>query len=503
MEYKKGTLRDQLILFTDSLDSLISQDSHVRVIDMYVENLNLVRLGFKIPELKTGTPPYNPKLLLKIYIYGYFEKIRTSRKLENECKRNMELIWLTEELTPDFKTIADFRKDNKEALINLFKEFLYFCKAQELLSLKTIGIDGTKIRAQNSQNNIYKRESIEDLKKRIDKKISEYLFELEINDEKDAEELYLKCGEQTKSLIDKLKKLGKYKGKTEKIEQLFDKNPELKTYFANDEDSRFQSDKGKVRAGYNVQTAVDDENKLIIVNEVSNKSNDLEQMTPMIEKVESIKKDLMINEDTDAIMDAGYFNEKEIINNKDKKGINVIVSDKQDAQEGNKKRKQNQNENKIPADGFETKDFIYDKDRDICVCPDGKHLFKTHKNPGKEKSGRQVFEYLCRDCAGCKSLTKCTRNKRGRSIKISVNKETMENYKKEMQKQKNKKLLSKRKEIVEHPFGTIKRYFGYTYFVQKGFDKVKAEFNLICFTYNFKRVLNILGVEAFKKALES
>jgi transposase len=501
MDYREGTPRHQLVLYSEALDSVISDVSAVRVMDAYVETLNLEALGFKIPEMQTGAPPYSPKLLLKIYTYGYFEKIRTSRKLENECKRNIELKWLTEDLSPDFKTIADFRKDNRNALHQVFKNFIQFCSKAGLLSLKNIGIDGTKIRAQNSQNNIYSRNEIDEVKKNIDEKISEYLTELNVNDEKEAEELCLKAGDEAKTVVSKLKKLYKYQNKVEGIQGLFENNPELQTYFANDVDSRFQSDKGKVRAGYNVQTAVDEKHKLIITNEVTNKSNDMEQMTPMIEKVQEVKKELNSIESTTVVMDAGYFNEKEIVKNIAREGIDIVVPDKRTVEEHRKNKRQDI-EDKTPGKGFEVKDFKYDKDQDVCICPEGKILHKTHLIPGKERSGREVFEFQCKDCEGCKSRDKCTNNKRGRSIKISANHVIMENFKNDMKKDANKKIISKRKELVEHPFGTMKRHMGYTYFVQKGLEKVKAEFSFICFIYNFKRVINILGPDGILKVLQ-
>jgi hypothetical protein len=294
-----------------------------------------------------------------------------------------------------------------------------------------------------------------------------------------------------------LKELSKYKNKAEKIKKMFEEDEKLNTIFATDKDSRFQSDKGKVRAGYNVQIIGDNKNKLIIANDVTNDSNDLNQMSPMIEKVKEIKKDLNIEEiETDAIMDAGYFNEMEIVKNNNEDSINIIVPDKKEV---NKEKKKKDN---VPASGFEIDNFRYDSNKGVYVCPRKKELKKTHKNPCIEKSGRKVFEYHCYDCDGCVDIGKCTNNKRGRSIKVSINKEYMDKFKKSMKDDENKKLIEKRKEIIEHPFGTIKRTLGYTYFLLTGLEAVRTEFNLICFVYNFKRVINILGVKAFLEKLE-
>ncbi len=501
MEFIKGTPRDQLVLFNESLDNIIEKDNAVRVIDVYIENLDLKKLGFKIPELKTGKPPYRPQDLLKIYVYGYMERIRSSRKLEKECNRNQELIWLTKNLAPDFKTIADFRKNNQKGINNIFKDFLYLCKNAGLLTLQTVAIDGTKLRAQNGVNNVFKRDRMDNIEKRIETKIQEYLKELDINDISEAQGLNFKDGDDAIKLVEKLKKLTKYDNKVKDIKKLFSNDPDLKIYFANDTDSRFQSDKGKIRSGYNAQTAVDDDNKLITVNDVSQKTNDMEQMTPMIEQVEELKKDLDIDEETNSIMDAGYYNEKEILNNKDKSGINIIVPDPQSANASNNKQKNIPDKEKVPAKGYEVSNFIYDKERDICICPAGKELYKQSKKPRRAPSGILINEFRCKECANCDHRSKCTNNQTGRTIQISIRREEMNTFKEEMQKKQNKDLISKRKEIVEHPFGTIKRNLGYTYFMQKGLEKVQAEFSFICFVYNFKRVINILGLDEFCKQI--
>ncbi|MCP4133772.1 MAG: IS1182 family transposase, partial [bacterium] len=444
MHYIEGTPRDQLVMFNECLDNIISEDNSVRVIDVYVENLDICKLGFNIPELRTGKPPYRPHDLIKIYIYGYLERIRSSRKIQKECKRNQELIWLTKNLTPDFKTLADFRRDNQKGMKNIFKEFLNFCKSAGLLSLSEVGIDGTKLRAQNGQNNVFNRDRMSNIEKNIEKKIDEYLEELEINDISDIEHLDLKDGDQSIKIVKKLSKLSKYYDKVKGIQKLFANDPELMTYFANDKDSRFQSDKGKIRPGYNVQTAVDDANKLIIGNDVSQESNDMGQMSPMVNKVQEIKKELKIEGETNAIMDAGYFNEREILNNKDKQGINIIVPDVKEVANSNNKKKNKTKTDKVPSEGYEVQNFIYDKDRDVCICPAGKELNKQNKKPRTVSSGIQVFEFRCKDCQYCDHVKKCTRNKTGRTIRISANKEVMDIFREEMRGKENKKLISRR-----------------------------------------------------------
>lgn len=492
MDYISGIDRNQIFLFKETLNRSIDDNNYIRIIDSYVESLELESLGFQMPSLKYGKPPYKPQLLLKIYIYGYMERIRSSRRLEKECGRNMEMIWLTESLTPDFKTISDFRMNNKKGIRNIFKEFLSFCNKAGLLSLETVAIDGTKLRAQNNLNNVYHRKEMEQIQKKIDEKIEEYLKELENEDIKENESIKLDNIETNKNIVKKLGKLKKYKTKLDEVQKNFDENPEIDLFFATDEDSRFQSDKGKVRAGYNAQTAVDSKNKLIVVSDVTNECNDLNQTIPIVTKLVELKKELEIENKTEVLEDAGYFSEKSITEYKENDNIELFISDPKES-----KKSLKDSPEKVPTKDYTIDKFIYDNDKGIFICPMGKELHKTHTNPGKESSGREVFEYHCKNCFSCSEITKCTNNKHGRSIKASVNKDYMDNFKEKMKTEESVKKIGKRKELSEHPFGCIKHNMGYTYFMQRGFEKVKSEFSFICFTHNLKRAINILGFTNF------
>jgi len=352
MHYIQGTARDQLVIFNSHLDEIISEDSVVRFIDLYVESLNLSKLGFKIPKLLTGAPPYNPILLLKIYIYCYFEKIRSSRKIEKECRRNQELIWLTCNLAPDFKTIADFRKDNKKGLKNTLRNFLLLCKKLNLLSFKLTAVDGTKMRAQNANNEVYKRNTIDYNKNNIEKKIEGYMNILNKNDTAENEELEL-SKEETGKILERVCKLKKLKSKIEIIKDLFDSDESLEKYFATDPDSRFQSDKGQVAPGYNAQICSDSKNKLIVSADVTNESNDCNQMSPMLNNLKDIKKELKIDGKTSMIMDAGYHNEKEIMKNKEDAEIDILLQSRLEAKKENKRKrfdKKRVNKDKVPKE---------------------------------------------------------------------------------------------------------------------------------------------------------
>jgi len=489
INYIQGTPRNQLVLFNECLDNIINENNQVRFIDAYIERLDLNKLNFVVRNREIGAPSYREQLLLKIYTYGYLERIRSSRRLEKECYRNDELRWLTCDLASDFKTIADFRKDNKEAFKYVFKEFLKFCHRLDLLSLEITAGDGTKIRAQNGNNNIYKRDTIDEVEKKIQEKIDEYTRTLDENDKKEEYELKFDIEKVTKTLD----RLRKHKDKVENIKEVFKNDPDLDIYFANDTDSMFQKDNGRSYPGYNAQIVGDNKNKLIIANDVAKENNDLHQMTPMVKGIREIKEELNIDIKTKTALDAGYFNEQEIIKNSDDESIEIIVPDPKEVKR--KERFGREKKDKIPTKDFGIDKFIYDKERDVFICPKGKELIRIGKNPYKNSSGKKAYTYLCKECDDCNKKNLCTKSKKGRTLKVSINYEIMQDFKKKMGKDECKEIISKRKEIVEHPFGTIKQTLGYRYFMQKGLEKVKAEFNFICFIYNLKRVLNIFSVE--------
>ena len=360
MEYIAGESREQMVLFPEKLDDLIGAENPVRFIDAYIDKLDLRALNFKMRESNIGRPAYPEKVLLKIYIYGYINRIRSSRRLENECKKNIELMWLVGRLAPDFKTIADFRKDNKEGIKRVNKEFLKLCHKLGLLSFEIVGIDGTKIRAQNSNDSVYKRGELEKSGRQIDNKIEEYLLELDKNDISEKGE-----NDSLKRNIEKkLAGLKSKKEKIKKIKEIFEGNPDIKRYFLNDPDCEFMKDKGCIRPGYNVQAAIDEKNKLIVAIDVVNDSNDCHQLINMSDKIEETKKEIEFARDinTVKIADAGYYSEQGIMDAEDK-GHNTYVANPLDESE-KKGRKKGEN---IPAAGYGVEDFKYDKEKDVYI----------------------------------------------------------------------------------------------------------------------------------------
>jgi len=494
-----GTPRHQMNLFEEKLDELVSPDNPVRFIDAYVEQLDLKKLGFKIPGTNggKGKPPYNPSVLLKIYILGYLNCIRSSRKLEMECNKNIEMMWLTERLAPDFKTIADFRKANKKGINEIFREFLNLCKKLELLSFQCVAIDGTKERAKNHLDNVYRRETIENVSQRIQCQIDKYMAELDDNDKtEDAEYEFL-----SKNLTEKLAKLNKSQNKIDLIKQVFNENPELEVYFANDTDSRYMKDNNRINAGYNCQTAVDEKHKLIVANDVTNDSNDLHQLNNMKDKVSDLKKDFEIKYKTVVVADAGYFEEKEIIKAEEDENFEVYVSHPRDSHK--QKTKVKDKKDKVPAKGFLKDDFKYDKEKDVFECPEGGVLTKQGNGSVDKRTGTRKYEYISRNCNGCSKRKLCTKSKYGRSVKVTEFFKEINSFREKCNTDIGKKLLAKRKELVEHPFGTIKHSWGYRCFMQKGKEAVAAEFSFIAFIYNLRRVLNIVEFDVLMKALKA
>jgi transposase len=489
MKHIEGDNREQIVLYEETLDNIINESSAVRFIDAYVERLDLREIKFRVRENEMGRSSYTDRLLLKIYVYGYFNKIRSGRKLEAECKRNIELIWLTGRLAPDFKTITNFRKDNKEGIKRVFKEFLKLCNKLGLLSMELVGIDGTKIRAQNGNNNVYMRKNIDEVINRINKKIEMYLEEMDKNDIAEKGEFEI----LTNNIEKRLKKMKTRKEKAEAIKKIFEENPEIEKYYANDQESIFMKDKGSISPGYNLQAAVDDKNKLIVAIDVTRENNDQKQIVNMSDKVEEIKKEIGIEKEikTIKVADAGYYSEQQITDAIDA-GHDIYLAHPVDAKM--KKDSYKEDPEKVPSSDYQLSRFQYNKEGDVYICPE-KKLLKKIGGPKKDERGKETVYYKCKECKECLKRDNCTKDKSGRKLQVYVRKQEIDEFDKKIRSEYGKKIISKRKEICEHPFGTIKRNFGFTYFSMKGEDSALSESSFISFIYNLKRVINIVGIQ--------
>jgi transposase len=464
--------REQTNMLPITFDDMISENNPVRVIEAFVEMLDVKALGFKYSETKdTGRMPYNPKDLLKLYIYGYYNSIRTSRKLETECNRNIELMWLLRKLAPDFKTIADFRKDNKEALIKVFKEFKLLCIELNLIDRETVAIDGSKFRACNSRNRSFTKSKVEKMIKHFEESAKEYLKLLETSDKNEEQATKLNIQDIEAKLQNAKKRIEELNIMQKEIEA----NGEISI---TDPDARHMkvSNNGTDIA-HNVQIAVESKNHLVVAIDVTSNAADNGQLYPMAELV---KKELGVETIT-AIADKGYYNGKDL-KSCEENGITAIIS--------------KQKISNSTGDENYTKDkFIYDKDEDTYTCPMGNKLKRVSKDGAKRAS------YKCDECDDCPNKANCTTNKKGRGISTSEYQEYYDRADKRFAE--NIELYKKRQMLVEHPFGTVKRGLGYTYLLLKGNEKVKCESHMHFFVYNLKRVINIMGITPLKNAIEA
>ncbi len=477
MPYIKGEGRNQVSLFPATIDEYITPDNLVRFIDEYVEQIDVIKYEFKNAyEPTIGRPPYSPKVMLKLYIYGYLNRIRSSRRLEDESKRNLELMWLLEKLTPDFKTIADFRKDNKKALKSIFRDFTKLCRDWDLYGKELVAVDGTKFRASNSKKNNYSQKKIQRHLKYIDEKIKEYLKELDGNDEVEKEDLKLSA-EELQEKLDQLKKRKEtYEGYAEKLE-------EEKEISTTDPDSRLMSNNNNsVEVSYNVQTAVDSKNKLIVDFKVTNQPNDFGQLSPMALSV----KEFFSVSSLDMLADKGYY-QFDCLARCLENDINPYVS-------------KQTHSNATGDRAYYADKFHYNKEKDIYICPEGFELTKgKHRKNKGEIIGYRYNNYTA--CQSCHAKSRCTKSKRGREIFRHIKQDIVDAVD-ILTNRSNMQKYNKRKEIVEHPFGTIKRGWGAGYFLTRRIPGVTAEIALSYLAYNMKRAVNIIGVPEMIKRLE-
>lgn len=477
MRYIEGEQRNQAVLFPESIEEYVEENNLVRFVDAYVESLDLKRLRFTYCEPKeTGRKAYNPGSMLKLYIYGYLNSIRSSRKLEIETQRNVELMWLMKKLTPDFKTIADFRKDNIQSIKSVCREFTIFCKKLGLYGVELVAIDGSKFKAVNSKDRCFTRNFLKKEIREIDRKIEQYLKEIERTDRKEHKFKKVKR-EELEDIIRNIRK---------KREELTEMLKEIETgkksqVSLTDEDSRMMKTNGKnYQVSYNGQISVDTKHHMIIESEVTNEVNDLNQLVTMAEKT----KQTLQREKIKVVCDSGYYNEKEISKCEDNEITCYIpIQEKHtNADEGM----------------YGLEEFKYDKEADIYICPDKKKLKYVCRY---KKDGKELKKYECQECKNCQVKVNCTKSKGKRYISRSEHAELMEKVKRRMRR--NKKKLKIRKETVEHVFGTMKQWFGYgASFLLKGLEKVGCEFSLLSMVYNIKRATNILGIKRILKELK-
>jgi len=477
MNHRTGLDRSQTLLFPERLEEYIAPDNPVRFLDAFVASLDLFALGFaKAIPAYTGAPSYDPGALLRLYLYGYLHRIRSSRQLEKECQRNVEVLWLLGKLAPDFKTIADFRRDHRASFKAVHRQFHLLCRKLDLFGGQLVAIDGTKLAAVNARDRNFNQKKLQELVARADARLEEYLKQLDQGDSADAapaHEKKLTRGE----LEEKIAALREKKNWHEELLARLEDEEEKQLSITDEDARKMHAAQGTV-IGYNCQSAVEEKHKLIVAQDVTNDGTDYQQLADMALEA----KQTLAVEKLEAVADSGYYNNADVSLCVER-GIEPYL------------RKADTSAN--TARGlYAKKDFTYDKERDVYLCPAGSEL--THRFNTYEQ-GRALRYYRTNACAQCPLKDKCTRNKGNRTITREEDEDLMDAMAARVQAHPEK--LRLRKALVEHPFGTLKRWFGYTYFLVKGLDMVCAEWSLMTLAYNLKRVLNLVSLKDLLAAL--
>jgi len=474
MGFVQGVHRDQVVMFPESLDEYIAADNPVRFIDAFVDSLDLQALGFKraVP-LERGRPPYHPGDLLKLYVYGYLNRIRTSRTLEREAQRNVEVMWLLGKLAPDFKTIADFRRDNGKPIRAVFREFTVMCRRLELYGGQLVAIDGSKFKAANSRDRNFTERKLKGLQKRADEKIERYLEELDKADEEEQDN-------EKPTAVELQEKIEWLKGRKEvyaDLQERMDESGEGQVSLT-DPDARSMKlgNSRGTEVAYNVQISVDAKHKLIVDHEVTNAGNDKNQLSSMAIRA----KEALEVQALDVVADQGYYSSEEIKN----------------CIEGNVSPYLRKPKNSNSRGLFAREEFRYDRENDCYWCPAGKSLRFKYQTTYR---GQVVRDYIAEDCSRCGLRPKCTRRKTGRQIRRWVEEELLEEMARRVHAEPDK--VKRRKSIVEHPFGTIKRCMDQGYFLTRGLLSVRTEASLTMLAYNIKRAVTLKGVPELIAAL--
>ena len=468
--------RSQGSLFPEQLEDWISEDNAVRVIDVFVDELDLGGLGFgRVAPRATGRPGYHPSVLLKLYIYGYLNRVQSSRRLEREAGRNVEVMWLTGRLVPDHKTIADFRKDNGGAIRKVCAQFVALCRQLDLLADGSVAIDGAKFKAVNTRDKNFTRAKMKRRLEQIEESVERYLHQL---DSADRQEPSLARTTKTARLKDKISTLKEEMQRLAKLEVRMLATPDQQISLTDpDARSMATSGRGSGMVGYNVQAAVDIKHHLIVAHEVTNVGTDRAQLFSMAKQT----KAALETEALDVVADRGYFNSKEILAC-DEAGVTVTLPKPLTS-------------NSMAKGRFVKQDFRYVAEEDVYLCPAGERLVYHYTNVEK---GLTLHRYWTTACRGCPIKDRCTTGKE-RRITRWEHEDVLEAVQRRLDEHAEK--MRQRRETVEHPFGTIKSWMGSTHFQMRTLKRVGTEMALHVLAYNLKRVMNILGIRPLIAAM--
>ncbi len=466
MVHITGLDRSQTLLLPESLDEYVGPENPVRFIDAFVDGLDLTAAGFiRVASKVTGRPGYAPKDLLKLYIYGYLNRVRSSRRLEAETHRNLEVIWLLRHLKPDFKTIADFRADNRLAFRSVFRQFVLLCRQLDLFGRELLAVDGTRIKAVNNKDRNFTRASLAKFIELADAKLDDYLQRLDQSDTTESKT----SGSRVKNLAEKIAAIRKRRTRCKDMLAQLDRTGEDQISLT-DPDSRAMAAHTHVAVGYNAQVAVDTKHKLIVEQQVTNQVVDMGMLTQTAEPAMQV-----LGVETIAVVaDKGYF-KIEDIEACEKAGMVPYVPRPQRGPS-------------VKAGLFRKDEFSYDAARDTYVCPAGQRLrpYSSSLLRGLKRTN-YVNKLACDDCA---IRARCTGGK-FRAVSRLENEAVLDRMQARLAKRPD--VVDRRRETVEHPFGTIKQWMNQGVFLMRGLEKVRAEFSLTALAYNLRRVLNIVG----------
>ena len=462
-----GADRQQATMFPELLDDYVDEESAVRVIDVFVDEVDLLSLGFKTVSADTGRPGYHPGTMLKLFIYGYMNRVQSSHRLEREANRNIELMWLTGRLAPDFKTIADFRKDNGKAIQKVCREFVLLCRKLNLFKDAFVAIDGSKFKALNNRDRNFTKAKLKRRLEQIDESVARYLLEMESLDRQESE----LADDKSQRLAEKIELLKGEIAKLKKHEAALLAAADQQISLTDpDARSMATSGRGSGMVGYNVQAAVDAKHHLIVTHQVTNKGSDRAQLSPMAEQT----KQALGVEAIEAVADRGYFSGEQIKACEDA-GITTYLP------------KPNTSNNR--AKGlFDKRDFIYRPEDDEYQCPAGERLVKRTTS---EEKGLTIHRYWASVCGQCALKPRCTVGKE-RRVSRWEHEAVIERLQTRLDHNPN--VMRVRRQTVEHPFGTIKDWMGPQHFKTRTLKRDSTEMSLHVLAYNLKRVINLFGV---------
>ena len=475
--FVQGQSRTQTTLLPECLDDFVGEDNPVQVIEVFVDQLDLGKLGVEgIDPAATGRPAYHPSVLLKIYIYGYLNRIQSSRRLERETQRNVELMWLTGRLTPDFKTIADFRRDNGKAIRNACRQFIVLCRKLDLFSQSIVAIDGAKFKAVNNRDRNFTSGKVRARMAQIEQSIDRYLAAMDTADRTQSEG----AEARTTRLRDKIEKLKQQMQGLKEMEQRLRDAPDGQISLTDpDARSMATSGRGTGIVGYNVQTAVDDRHHLIVTHEVSNVGHDRAALAEMAEQARSATG----IEDLNVVADRGYFSGEQLLAC-EQASITAYVP--KPLTSGSK------------AEGrFGKQDFVYIAATDQYRCPAGQRLIQHYTTI---ENGMTLHCYWCSVCATCPMKAQCTTGPE-RRVKRWEHEAVLEAMQQRLDREPEK--MRVRRQTAEHPFGTIKYWMGSTHFLTKTLERVRTEMSLHVLAYNLKRLTSLLGFGATIAAMKA